>query len=191
MLRKVRLGLSVSWAALRRNFFRVALPLVEPGIRLGRGVDIGPRVELRITSGGTITIEDGVAIERDVLIHAESGKIHIGRHGFIGRGSQIVAQERVTLGPDALIAAGVVVRDADHRFDDSDRLIREQGHEVRPIEIGADVWLGAHVVVTAGSTVGAGSVIGANAVVRGEVPPDSIAAGIPAKVIRARGALKA
>jgi acetyltransferase-like isoleucine patch superfamily enzyme len=186
MLRRVRLGLIVAGRALRRALFRILLPIVEPGIQLGRGVDIGRRVELRITSGGTIVIDDGVAIERDVLIHAEGGTVHLGRHGFIGRGSQIVALERVTIGRDALIAAGVVIRDSDHRFDDTSRPIREQGHNISPIRVGADVWLGANVVVTAGSTVGDGCVIGANAVVRGDIPPGAVAGGIPARIIKQR-----
>ena len=80
-----------------------------------------------------------------------------------------------------------MIRDADHRFNDPSRLIREQGHDVRPVHVGADVWLGAHAVVTAGSTIGKGSVIGANAVVRGEIPPEAVAVGIPARVIRQRG----
>lgn len=176
----------ISWRAVRRGWFRAVMPLVEPGVRLGRGVDIGSRAELRITSGGTITIEDGVAIERDVLVHAEAGHVRIGANGFIGRGAQIVAFESVAIGADALIAAGVVVRDGDHRFADPSRPIREQGHEVAPIEIGADVWLGAHVVITAGSTIGDGSVVAANAVVRGDIPPGSIAGGIPARVLKER-----
>ena len=187
MLRKLRLGLALFARALRRSLLSILMPLLEPGVRLGRRVDVGRRAELRVTSGGTITIEDGVSIESDVLIHAEGGSVVIGRDGFVGRGSQIVALESVAIGPDALIAAFVVIRDADHRFDDPSRPIREQGHDVRPIEIGADVWLGAHAVVTAGSTIGDGSVIGANAVVRGDIPPLSVAAGIPARVLRQRG----
>ena len=187
MLRKLRLGLTLLARALRRALLRSLLPLLEPGIRLGRRVDVGGRAELRVTCGGTITIEDGVSIERDVLIHAEGGAVVIGRDGFVGRGSHIVALESVIIGADALIAAGVVIRDGDHRFDDPSRPIREQGHDVRPIRIGADVWLGAHAVITAGSTIGDGSVIGANAVVRGEIPPLAVAAGIPARVIRQRG----
>ena len=186
MLREARIGLSVLWQAQRSLVLRKVLPIIEPGIRLGRGVDIGPRVQMRIVSGGTITIEDGVALERDVLIHAEQGSIIIGRNGFVGRGSQVVARDRVSIGSDALIAAGCVIRDHDHRFTDQTLPIREQGHEVEAIEIGSDVWLGAHVVVTAGSNIGSGSIIGANAVVRGTIPPNSIAAGIPAKVIRQR-----
>lgn len=187
MLRKLRLGLALCRSTVRRALLRVVIPLFEPGIHLGRKVEIGRGVELRITSGGSIVIENGVSIEKDVLIYAERGTIVIGRNGFIGRGSQIVALERISIGADALIAASVIIRDADHRFEDSKAPVREQGHDVRPIHIGSDVWLGAHVVVTAGSTVGDGCVVGANAVVRGELPPGSVAAGIPARVIKKRG----
>jgi acetyltransferase-like isoleucine patch superfamily enzyme len=186
VLRRLWLGVALAWRTLRRVWFRLLLPLVEPGIRLGRGVDIGPRTELRIASRGQIVIDDGVSLECDVLIYAERGEVRIGRNGFVGRGSQIVAHECVSIGPDALIATGVVIRDADHRFDDPARPMREQGHEVRPIHIGADVWLGAHAVVTAGSTIGRGCVIGANAVVHGEIPPESVAVGIPARVVKQR-----
>ena len=188
MIRKARTGLTLFLRSQRRILLRTLLPIIEPGIHLGRGVDIARGAELRITCGGSITIEDGVSVERDVLIHAEEGSIVIGRQGFVGRGSQIVAKRRVAIGADALIAAGCVIRDADHRFDDNSVPIREQGHRIEPIEIGSDVWLGAHAVVTAGSKIGAGSVIGANAVVRGEIPPNSVAAGIPAKVLRQRSA---
>ena len=99
VLRGLRLGLKQAWRAVRRVWFRLVLPLVEPGIRLGRGVDIGPRTELRITSGGSIIIEDGVSLECDVLIYAEHGEVRIGRNGFVGRGSQIVAHERSASDP--------------------------------------------------------------------------------------------
>lgn len=186
MLRKIRVGLTLVYRSLRRVLLRFFLPLFEPGIRLGRRVEIGSRAELRVTSGGSLSIEDGVAIERDVLLHADGGTIVIGRNGFIGRGSQIVALERVEIGPDALVAAGVVIRDADHRFADPSKPIREQGHDVRPIRVGADVWLAAHVVVTAGSVIGDGCVVAAGAVVRGELPARTVAVGIPARVVKSR-----
>ncbi|MEV7398089.1 CatB-related O-acetyltransferase [Aeromicrobium sp. NPDC092404] len=52
--------------------------------------------------------------------------------------------------------------------------------------IGNDVWIGANVVVLRGVTIGDGAIIAANAVVTKDVPPYSIAGGIPAKVIRPR-----
>lgn len=54
----------------------------------------------------------------------------------------------------------------------------------RPVTIEDDVWLGQGVCVLPGVTIGAGSVIGANAVVVNDIPPNSIAVGVPARVIR-------
>ncbi|MEX2606844.1 MAG: hypothetical protein WD708_05820 [Kiritimatiellia bacterium] len=56
----------------------------------------------------------------------------------------------------------------------------------KPIFIEDDVWIAGKVVITAGERVGTGSVIAAGAVVTRDVPPWSIVAGIPAKVIRNR-----
>jgi len=155
-------------------------------LSLGKRVQIGRGVRFKIIGSGKVRIEDGAALEDHVYIQAEDGTVVIGPDAFIGAGSQVVAMERVTIGRDALVAAYCVIRDADHRFSDPATPIRLQGHVARPIEIGADVWLGAHVVVTAGSTIGDGCVIGANAVVRGEIPAQSIAVGVPAKVIKKR-----
>ena len=54
----------------------------------------------------------------------------------------------------------------------------------RPVVIGNDVWLGANVVVTGGVTIGDGCVIGAGSVVTRDIPPFSLAAGVPCRVIR-------
>ncbi len=57
----------------------------------------------------------------------------------------------------------------------------------RPIRLGRDVWLGAGVRVLKGVTVGDGCVVGAGSVVNKDLPPYSIAVGVPAKVVRSRG----
>jgi acetyltransferase-like isoleucine patch superfamily enzyme len=77
------------------------------------------------------------------------------------------------------------VTDANHRFDDPDRPITWQGFSTKgPTRIGDNVWCGANVVITSGVTVGERCVIGANSVVTTDIPPFSIAAGAPAKVLR-------
>jgi acetyltransferase-like isoleucine patch superfamily enzyme len=53
-----------------------------------------------------------------------------------------------------------------------------------PTRVGDNVWCGAHVVITSGVTVGERSVIGANSVVTDTIPPFSVAAGVPARVLR-------
>ena len=64
--------------------------------------------------------------------------------------------------------------------------IRQQTKKEGDIRIGSDVWLGARVVVTAGVTIGDGCVVGAGAVVTRDLPPGSISAGVPARVITRR-----
>jgi lipopolysaccharide O-acetyltransferase len=54
----------------------------------------------------------------------------------------------------------------------------------RHVLIGKNVWLGNGVVVCAGAEIGEGSVVGANSVVIGDIPPFTIAAGVPAKVLK-------
>jgi acetyltransferase-like isoleucine patch superfamily enzyme len=78
------------------------------------------------------------------------------------------------------------VSDANHRFDDPEKPVPWQGFSSKgPTRLGANVWCGANVVVTSGVTIGDRSVIGANSVVTTDIPPYSIAAGVPARVIRA------
>ena len=85
-----------------------------------------------------------------------------------------------------MLANGCFVTDANHRFDDPGKPITWQGFSSKgPTRIGDNVWLGANVVVTSGVTIGERCVIGANSVVTQDVPAFSIAAGAPAKVLRA------
>ena len=77
------------------------------------------------------------------------------------------------------------VSDAAHRFDDFDQPVTWQGFTSKgPTRIGDNCWLGANVVVTSGVTIGERCVIGANSVVTADLPPRSIAAGAPARVLR-------
>jgi acetyltransferase-like isoleucine patch superfamily enzyme len=67
-----------------------------------------------------------------------------------------------------------------------DRPIKDQGIVKSPVRIGADVWVGAKASVLRGAQVGAGSVLAAHTVVRGQIPPGSVVAGVPGRVVRNR-----
>ena len=83
-----------------------------------------------------------------------------------------------------LLAPGVQLITATHPTDSATRL---SGLEYgKPITLGDKCWLGAGVIVCPGVTIGDGAIIGANSIVTKDVPPNCIAAGIPAKVIRER-----
>ena len=116
---------------------------------------------------------------------APEGRVEIGEGCFLNIGSMVAAQHEVTIGSHTMLANGCFVSDASHRFDDPDVPVPWQGFTSKgPTRVGSNCWLGANVVVTSGVTIGDRCVIGANSVVTQNLPPRTIAAGVPARVIR-------
>jgi acetyltransferase-like isoleucine patch superfamily enzyme len=135
---------------------------------------------------GRLEIGEGTLLEPHVWLTApDDARIRIGEGTFLNIGVMVASAGLVEIGDHCMFANGCFVTDASHRFDDPDRPITWQGFTSKgPTRIGDNVWCGANVVVTSGVTVGERSVIGANSVVTQDVPPYSIAAGAPAKVLR-------
>lgn len=94
----------------------------------------------------------------------------------------------VEIGEFTRIAPRVMINTADHVFADPNTPIMEQGYACAPVKIGRDVWIGTAAVIGKGVVIGDGAVVGAGAVVTKDVPEFAIVAGVPAKVIGARGA---
>jgi acetyltransferase-like isoleucine patch superfamily enzyme len=112
-------------------------------------------------------------------------RITIGQGTFLNIGVMVAAAELVEIGDHCMFANGCFVSDAGHRFDDPVVPVPWQGFATKgPTRVGDNVWCGAHVVITSGVTVGERCVIGANSVVTQDIPPFSIAVGVPAKVLR-------
>src|SRR5258708_31758123 len=109
----------------------------------------------------------------------------MGAGSFPNPGVMGAAGRLVGTGEHCIPATGCFVSAATPRCDDPDRPITWQGFESKgPTRIGDNTWCGANVVVTSGVTVGERCVIGANSVVTSDLPPASIAAGAPARVLR-------
>lgn len=108
----------------------------------------------------------------------------IGRRVYVGTGCTLGL---VTLEDDVLLASNVDVLSGSgqHRFDDPETPVREQGGTYARVTIGADTWIGNRAVVLA--DVGARCVIGAGTVVTKPVEAGSIAVGSPARVVGRRG----
>jgi acetyltransferase-like isoleucine patch superfamily enzyme len=136
---------------------------------------------------GRLEIGEGTLLEPGCwLTLAPEARIKIGAGCFLNRNTMLAAYESIEIGDHTMFANGCFVGDADHRFDDPDTPITWQGFTGKgPVKIGANCWLGVNCVVTGGVTIGERCVIGANSVVTRDIPAGSIAAGAPARVIRA------
>lgn len=161
-------------------------------VHFGRGVTIGRGCVIDGLSREGVTLGDGVSIGPYCIIEA-TGVItnlgagcRVGDRSALGSFSFVGAAGGVQIGSDVIMGNRVSFHSENHRFDDLDRPIREQGVTRLGITIGDDCWVGANVAFLDGAQVGKGSVIAAGSVVRGEIPPFSVAAGVPAKVIRSR-----
>ncbi len=117
---------------------------------------------------------------------AETGRVTIGEGCFLNMGTMVACMDEVTIGDHTMFANHCFVSDSSHRYDDRSMPVTWQGFTTKgPTRIGSNCWFGVNCVVTTGVTVGERSVIGANSVVTTDLPPRVIAAGAPARVIRA------
>ena len=113
-------------------------------------------------------------------------KVSIGPRSSLNQGVIIDGFGGVSIGTGVRIAPYVCINTADHAFGDPDIFIMDQGFVTRPVVIEDDVWIGSGVHVNKGVTIGKGAVIGSGAVVTHDVPPYSVAAGVPCRVIKSR-----
>lgn len=131
-------------------------------IRIGAGCHIDPYVWLRSCCGG-ITLGD------NCTLHLYS-----------------IVQGSVTMGDGVRIGPHCVFHASEHVFSTRSVPIYKQGVTARGITIGSDVYIGANVTVLDGVNIGNGVVLAAGAVVTKDIPPYSIAGGVPARVIKER-----
>ena len=116
-------------------------------------------------------------------------KIRIGNDCMIGKDCHITALNGIKIGNGLLTGKSVLISDNSHGNPNNKDLL-DIRPAVRPLHskagivIGDNVWIGEKAVILAGVTIGDGAVIGANSVVTHNIPPYSIAAGCPAKVIK-------
>ncbi len=162
-------------------------------LQLGRGVYIGDDTVLFCLSRKGVTIGDGVTIREHGWMQITSDlnnlgdSVMIGDHTYIGPRSILGAAAPLVIGAGCQIGADVHFIAEQHNFVHGDKPIADQGVHRQGIVIGDGCWIGNGVRVLDGVTVGSGCVIGAGAVVTKDLPPMSVAVGVPARVIGHRG----
>lgn len=110
---------------------------------------------------------------------------------FVGNGSYINGgiiyagkKSKIIIGENCLISFAVHIRAYSHNYNDSETPIIFQGDYEKDIIIGNNVWIGHGVQILPGVTIGDNCIIGAGAVVTKDINSNSIAVGVPAKVIK-------
>ena len=183
---------------VRKNIrrWRDMKPLRQAGVILGRNLLVQGRPKI-VRMSGTIRIGDNVTLRSDdcgnhTSIYAptrlmtdtlEDALIEIG-DGTRINGACIHAARRITIGRNCLIASNMTMLDSDgHGVTPEDR---QAANPVSlPVEIGDNVWIGMNSIILKGVRVGDGAVIGAGSVVTKDVPANCVAAGNPARVVKA------
>lgn len=164
------------------------------GARIGRNVVIPGKISL--TGGGRLTIGDDfyfssgndvnpICSNMQGALHVEpGGTLTIGSH--VGMSStRIWVHGSVTIGNHVNIGGGVFITDTDaHPVAWRSRRTGDEPPRSAPVVIEDDVWVGAQAIILKGVAIGARSVIGAGSVVTRSIPPDSLAAGNPCRVVR-------
>ncbi len=170
--------------------FRRILSVIYARNFFSCGASFMLKTPIKAFNANMISIGSNVLIRENAYLvaHSDVGgpiKIDIGDNVEINERFFAEAHKSIKIGNDVLIGPEVMIFDHNHSFKKKE-LIRKQSQTVKPVVIGDDVWIGARAIILAGVTVGKGSVIGAGSVVTKSVPPYSVVAGVPAKVIKKR-----
>lgn len=133
-------------------------------------------------------------VEGSLIFDREDASIKIGERTFIGS-ALLISAESITVGDDVLIAWGCTIVDHNShsilwRERESDVTNWETGKkdwshvERKPVVIESKAWIGFNAIILKGVSIGEGAIVGAGSVVTKDVPPYTISAGNPARVIR-------
>jgi acetyltransferase-like isoleucine patch superfamily enzyme len=158
-------------------------------IRLGHGAYIDQGVYIHACPNG-VEIGPGTLVMHGAVLHVYNFRdmphsgIRIGRDSLVGEYTVIRGQGGVEIGDRVYTSPFVQIVAVNHVFDDPDRSFVEQGITAEGIVVEDDVWIGSGAILTDGVRVGRGAVVAAGAVVTGDVPPHTVVAGVPARVVR-------
>jgi acetyltransferase-like isoleucine patch superfamily enzyme len=149
--------------------------------------EINCLAEKKIVFGDRVTIGKFALIRPSNIYGGEIGEgLRVGNNSNIGPYNYIGCSGYIDIGNNVMLSPRVSIYAENHVFDRTDILMKEQGVKKEFVRIEDDCWIAANSIILAGVTIGKGSVIAAGSVVTNDIPPYSIAAGVPAKIIGTR-----
>ncbi len=194
------------WMLIRGKVFSLGYSNISKTVFIGKGVKVRAKKRLSIGSKSklhdrvyidalsteNVSIGDNVVIGRDCRIECTGSIKTIGKGIIIGNRTSFGpdcffgAAGGIVIGEDVLAGQSIRFHAENHRYDDIETLIKNQGVSHKGIRVGNDCWIGAGAVFLDGAEIGNGCVVAANAVVTRVFPDNCVIAGMPAKVIAKR-----
>jgi len=162
-------------------------------LRLGQRVQFGRNFQtngrLVIRGPGRVVFGDDIRAwchaEKNVfLTYTPDSCIEVGS-GTRLNGAGVMAYTTIRIGPRCILGSTIVFDSDYHPIDPARRHDPTAPVATRPITLGPNVWLAGQTAVLKGTTIGENSVVAFRAVVSGDVPPNVVVAGNPARVVRA------
>ncbi len=161
------------------------------GVKHTKNLYIGLGSKL-VGGGGNIILSDNVKImPQAMLVSLGKGIIEIGECTEVSMYSRVASVGHVAIGSHVLMGPHVFIADYNHEYRDPGKPVMYQGNAFVAssdgsfsLSIGDDCWIGTNVVIVGNVCIGKHCVIGANSVVTKDIPDYSVAAGIPAKVVK-------
>lgn len=172
--------------ALAQNFLA--------GGKLSCPTNVAIAAPVRVDGGGSVSLGENVHLgyyeaprigSGEILIQARqrTAQISVGQGTATSNNVSIIAMESIAIGRNCRIGDMALIIDCDfHNVDPATR--DESAGSCAPVVLGDNVWIGSRAIILKGVTIGNNSVIAAGAVVARSIPANSVAAGIPARVIR-------
>lgn len=130
----------------------------------------------KFSVGANATIEDFCVVNNGL------GDVSIGTWSRVGIGSVVIGP--VSIGQQVIVAQHVVISGMNHTYEAIDRPIRQQLPNAQLVIIEDECWIGANAVITAGVRIGKHAVVAAGSIVTKDVPPYSVVAGNPARLLK-------
>ena len=159
-------------------------------IALGAGVvlDDGCVVDAKGVDNRGIVLGDRVYVGRNTIVYCKNGDVEIGENVSFSANCVVFSSNKVKMKANSVVASFVyLLSGGEYDLDDPTPLALQKGTCTKgPLEIGEDCWLGAGVKVLDGASIGDHCAIGAGGVVNKPIPANSIAVGVPARVVKAR-----
>lgn len=199
----IRLSVWLVRGTLRRFFFKSSKGILLIGKRVtirqshhltvGRSFIAQDNCEINCLSKRGIVLGDKVTVGSYAIIRptnlygGEPGiGLKMGDNSSIGPYSYIGCSGYIEIGNNVMISPRVSIYSENHNFDDTDALMIDQGVTRSFVKIEDDCWIAANSVILAGVVIGKGSVVAAGSIVTKDVPPYSVVAGNPARIVKSR-----